>query len=133
MNTKFTMQLVAVFLFVLGIGFLFLPNEIIKLFKFNPDSLLVLILQFCGGLYIGFAILNWMLRGQYIGGIYSRSLVLANLVHFLVGALSFIKIIFKTSLVPVVWIVGLFYVVFAITFSVVLLKNPKQITSKING
>lgn len=127
------MQSVAVFLLVMGIVFLFLPNEIIQLFKFKPDNLLVLILQFCGGLYIGFAILNWMLRGQYIGGIYSRSLVLANLVHFLVGALSFIRILFKNTFVPLVWMVGLFYILFAITFSVILFKNPKQIIPEING
>lgn len=34
-------------------------------------------------LYLGFAVLNWMARGNLIGGVYSRPVALGNFAHFL--------------------------------------------------
>jgi len=44
-----------------------------------------------GGLYLGFAMLNWMNRNAPVGGIYGRPLLTANLIHFLIVSLMLIK------------------------------------------
>lgn len=47
---------------------------------------------------LGFSLLNWMSRGNVIGGIYLRPLTLANLMLFGVSALSLSRSVFAGDL-----------------------------------
>lgn len=70
------------------------------------------------------AMLNYMARGVTIGGIYSRPLVTANLLHFLVGALALIKYAAGAQNALPVWTAAALYSIFAILFAVTMLTHP---------
>ena len=46
-------------------------------------------MQIIGSLYFALAILNWMSKGSFIGGIYNRPIAIANLTHFVIAGLAF--------------------------------------------
>ena len=124
MNTKTIMIASSVFLLTSGIAYTFLPDELLNSLNVEDTSLLKLILQLTGALYLGFAVLNWMQRKQIIGGIYGRPLLLANMIHFISGAFAFIKIFTILSPSAVIMLYGLLYLAFASFFSILLFKNP---------
>ena len=81
--------------------------------------------QILGALYFGFAMLNWMLKGGIIGGIYNRPAVIANISHFFIGALALIKGALGTDELPYgFWILTAVYMVFTVLFGWVLFRNP---------
>ena len=92
MNTRVLMTLAAVFMAIAGITGTFLPREVLVIHHTEPGRGSVLVVQAAGALYLGFAIMNWMSRGNLIGGIYSRPLALGNLVYFLNVALATARI-----------------------------------------
>jgi hypothetical protein len=76
------MTLSAALTAALGVGGSFLPQEILARFESAPDWFPILVVQVAGALYLAFAILNWMARGNLIGGIYASPLALGNFMHF---------------------------------------------------
>jgi hypothetical protein len=82
------MILAAAFMAVGGIGCTFFTREVLVMHGTTPDRGSVLVVQMAGALYLGFAIMNWMARGNLMGGIYSRPLALGNFVYFLNMALA---------------------------------------------
>lgn len=81
-----------------------------------------------GALFLGFGLLNWMAKGSIIGGIYNKPLVIGNLMHFGVGAITLLKIVFKLNdnqniLVPLTVI----YTLFGLAFTFVFMNNPKVV------
>lgn len=111
-----------------GLDLLFAPAETLSAFAVGANPLLSTVAQVMGALYLGFAMLNWMARGSTIGGIYNRPLVLANLTHFVVGALAFLKAANKIPGSAVTWIVVAAYAVFAIGFGTLLFGSPRVAT-----
>jgi hypothetical protein len=91
MNTRGLMQASALFMAIVGITTSFLPQEILAHAGSKPETLPVIALQMLGAFYLGFAILNWMARGNLIGGIYSRPVALGNFAHFAICASVLIK------------------------------------------
>jgi hypothetical protein len=83
LNTKILFTISAIFLGLVGIGFSFLPDEIIMYLNIESNPFLTLLLQLLGSLYLGFGIMNWMAKGSLIGGIYNRPIVIGNSMHFL--------------------------------------------------
>jgi hypothetical protein len=77
------MTLAAAFMTVGGIAGTFFPREVLMMHETEPSRGSVLVGQVAGALYLGFAIMNWMSRGNLIGGIYSRPAALGNFVYFL--------------------------------------------------
>ena len=75
----------------LGVAASFFSHELLRVAGATVETQAVLIVQVCGALYIGFAFLNWYLRGFVIGGIYNRPLAVANLLHFAVVAITLLK------------------------------------------
>src|SRR5687768_15066617 len=91
MNTKLIMTFSAICLGLGGIALSFLPYELQVYFGLHPGVSLSLIIQVLGALYFAFAMLNWMARGSFIGGIYNRPIAVANLTHFFMGSIALIK------------------------------------------
>ena len=91
--SKILMTISALYLGIIGMCLSFLPEEIIIYLNINSNVITTLLFQLLGALYLGFGILNWMLKGSRIGGIYNRPVLMGNLMHFLVGAIALIKIV----------------------------------------
>jgi hypothetical protein len=119
----------AAFMGVLGIAASFFSHELLRYAGATVETPAVLLVQVCGALYLGFAFLNWYLRGFVIGGIYNRPLAVANLVHFAVVAITLLKAAPALDS-PLVWVITAAYVVFAAWFGLVMFsaaplgKNP---------
>ncbi|MEL6658766.1 MAG: hypothetical protein AAFY48_21275 [Bacteroidota bacterium] len=109
----------------LGFVFLFLPNTLTQELHLSATPMLEYILQLMGGLYLGLAMLSWMSRGQAIGGIYNRPLIMANFIFLLIGTLSMLR---ASALILSTGVVGLFlaiyYLAFTISFTLLLFRSP---------
>ena len=122
MNTKLLMSCSAAVMGITAIAFTFFPQEFASYFKL-PDASIIL-LQLLGGLYFGFAILNWSAKGNLMGGIYSRPVAIGNLAHFVVGGLALLKFVTRNTTASCVWIAVILYSVFAIFFGIVVFTSP---------
>ncbi|AGA77902.1 hypothetical protein [Echinicola vietnamensis] len=125
MNTKFIMTASAIFMFGLGIGFTFLPNELALHIGAGQSPVSIISLQLLGALYIAFGAMNWMQKNGLIGGIYNRPLILGNFGHFMIGGMALIKFLFSDyPKGPVVWGVAVIYLIFAVFFGRLMFKSP---------
>jgi len=125
MNTKLIMTISAVVLAVAGISLSFFPNEIARYIGLDASKTSQLVMQALGALYFGFAMLNWMAKGSFIGGIYNKPLVVGNMSHFMIGCLALIKSVLSISK-PTYQLVLLtaVYTIFAIIFGILFIRNP---------
>ncbi len=112
------MAATALFLGLLGVALLFIPQELASYFQMEDSS--VLALQLMGGMYFAFAMLNWMYKANTIGGIYGRPVALANFTHFFIGALTLIKIVMLSDHSISMLLACLSYCVFASAFAYLL-------------
>jgi Na+-driven multidrug efflux pump len=110
---------------VTGIALSFFPQEITTLLNAHITTTLTVILQLLGSLYFGFAMLNWLAKDSLLGGIYNRPIVVANVTHFVIGALALLKVLSQNQEM-VIWIMAIGYAFFAILFSLVMYKNPEK-------
>lgn len=117
------MSISATLMAVLGAGLIFMPNNIAQYAGFDSNTATALILQVLGSLYFAFAMLNWMSKGNLIGGIYGRPIAVGNFTHFFVGGLGLIKAAIAS---PTVLIVSFatFYAIFAGVFGLILFTHP---------
>jgi ABC-type multidrug transport system permease subunit len=122
MNTKLLMSASAVVMGITGITLSFFPQEFVSLFKMADTNIIVL--QLLGGLYFGFAMLNWAAKANLTGGIYSRPVAIGNLTHFVIGGLALLKFATRNITTTYIWIAVILYLVFAILFGFVLFTNP---------
>ena len=125
MTTKLLMTSSAAFLAVLGVGFTFLPQELLAHVGAQPEWIPVLLIQLLGALCLGVASLNWMSRASLIGGIYGRPVSMTNFFTFAVGALALLKGLFARPFEPEVAAVAAIYSAFGIWFGFVLFTNPE--------
>ena len=125
MKTKLLMTSSAVFFGIIGILLSFLPNEIAEYLSVEPTIITILFLQILGALYLGFGILNWTAKGTLIGGIYNRPIALGNLMHFVVGAITLVKVISNIQThTEIIIFLTVFYVIFALLFAYIIKTNP---------
>lgn len=125
MNTKIIMASCAFTLAAAGIMLTFMPDEILNYFEFPPTTILQVLLQITGALYFAFAMLNWMSKSSPVGGIYNKPIAMANFMHFIIGAIALIKLIFANSDLPfAVWIMAGVYAIFAIVFGLINFRSP---------
>lgn len=124
MHTRLLMTASAAFLAALGIGITFLPQELLAHLGAQPQGRLVLVIQLLGALYLGLAMLNWMNRGTYIGGIYARPVSMANFFHFVVGAVALAKATLAQSFSIEVAVMAAIYTAFGAWFGLVLFTHP---------
>lgn len=126
MNTKILMMSSALTMAAAGVLLEFLPHEVLSYFGASPAGVAPLFLQLTGALYLGFAMMNWMAKTVLIGGIYARPLAIGNFVHFLVGALAFLKHAFSGGS-PAVWALAAVYALFAALFGYVFYTHPSKV------
>lgn len=127
MNTKYLMTISAVFYAVIGLILSFLPQETSMFFDINPAPINILFLQILSGFFLGFAMLNWMTKNTPIGGIYNKPIALANLLQFIVGAISIFKLVGQIDTHKEIIIVfTTIYIIFASLFLYVFKTNPTK-------
>ncbi len=119
-NTRVLMVSSALFMGVLGIIATFLPQEIFTYNNIEPAAITVTIVKITGALYLGFAVLNWMARGNVIGGIYSRPVAMGNFLHFMVIAIMLIKQLVSGEVTTAMLAGSIFYSIFALCFGYIL-------------
>ena len=125
MNTRIIMTTSAVFLAIIGISLTFFPVEIANYLVFGVESILILVLQVMGGLFFGFAMLNWMAKESVIGGIYNKPLVTANMAQFVVGGLALLKDLIHHPDKPlIIWLLTGFYTIFGLLFAILFVRSP---------
>ncbi|WP_138431024.1 hypothetical protein [Fodinibius saliphilus] len=125
-KTKALMVASATVLGVLGVGASFLPQELLSYFDIIVNGNAVLVVKALGGLYIGFALLNWMARSNIIGAIYSRPVAIGNFAHFLIVAIAMIKhLINSFTSIPLV-VLTILSTFFAISFGYLLIAGGKS-------
>ena len=122
MNTKLLMSLSAVIMGITGIILTFFPQEIAGFFKMADTN--TILLQVLGGLYFGFAMLNWAAKANLTGGIYSRPVTIGNFSHFVIVGLALLKFGTRNTTNTYVWIAVILYLVFAILFGIVFFTSP---------
>jgi len=117
----------AAFLGALGLVASFAPQELLAYLGVAPVLPgAVLITEIAGALYLGFAYLNWMARGNAIGGIYSRPIALGNFLHFVVVGASLVRSAAVWSDRPDMLAVLVIYVLYGAWFGVTLFRSPRQ-------
>lgn len=124
MPTKWLMSASALLMAALGLAATFLPQEAAAALGVGPAGTAVLLLQVTGGLYLGFAMLNWFARAAAIGGIYNRPIVTGNLLHFTVVALAFAKTAAGGRRDAAFLTLTAIYVLFAAWFGRAVLSSP---------
>jgi hypothetical protein len=67
---------------------LFAPDELARALEATSSRTLSLTVQLIGSGFLSLAVLNWMSRGNRIGGIYARPTGIANLLMFMTAAFS---------------------------------------------
>lgn len=90
-NTKHLMVAAAIALGLAGLAVSFAPAEFLGLLGLAAAEPMPVLMNLMGGLYLGFALVNWMAKDNMIGGVYARPVAIGNFLHFFVGALSLAK------------------------------------------
>lgn len=111
---------------ILGVAMIFLSMEILNYFKMAQNQFALLLIQFIGALYFGFAMLNWMAKGLLAGGIYGRPVVIGNMTHFIVATLPMLKTISSESSLAFL-ILSIIYLIFTLAFIYIFYTAPKQV------
>lgn len=125
MNTKLVMIASALFLGLVGLLCLFLPD--LMLFFFESDSRAAQpLVQMLGGALFAFAILNWTSKDSLLGGIYGRGTVLGNFTLFAIGAITLGKSLLNYPGNLVGWGMLIGYALFAIAFGLLLFGRAEK-------
>jgi hypothetical protein len=122
-NTRLLMGASALALGTGGLAATFLPQEVLGSLGAHASGPGVALVQLFGAALLGFGFVNWMAKGSLVGGIYSRPIVLGNLVHFASGALTLARLVPGRASVPLLAIAAV-YALFAVTFAVILFGDP---------
>ena len=125
MKTKIIMTSSALFYWITGVLFSFLPDEIANYLSMESTAVNLLSFQLLSALYLGFGMQNWMARKTIIGGIYNRPIAIGNLMHFAVGAIALIKITSDIQMHSKIVIpLTIIYVIFALLFLHIFRTHP---------
>ena len=122
----------AVILGALGILLTFMPVEASGYLMLNNSPVQPVIMQLLGALYFALAMLDWMTRTSYIGGIYNRPIAIANLSHFMIAGLALLKAVIKDDFLPtILWLLAAIYLIFAILFAGIVFGSPVKNHKKV--
>jgi hypothetical protein len=111
------LTLSAIVLFIAGGAALFAADEATRLLDPAPSRAMPLMVQLAGSGLLGFAALDWMSRGNRIGGIYARPIGIGNLLLFLTAALSLGKPAIFGGLPPAVAVIAAVFALLAVSFA----------------
>jgi quinol-cytochrome oxidoreductase complex cytochrome b subunit len=123
-NTRIVLSASAIVLGAAGVAAIFAPQEILAAMSVGDGGMLPVMMQLLGTVWFAFALMNWTARGSLIGGIYNRPVAIANLAHFMVGALALAKAAARTPAPAPLLMLTTVYVVLAIAFGLVFFRSP---------
>ena len=123
MNTRILMGASAVVMAAAGVAGLFLPQEVAAALGVSASGVLPSLLQIHAAILLGVAMINWMAKDSLIGGIYNRPVLVGNVAHFAIGAITLLKLVAGNAAPPVI-VATAIYVVFAIGFGMLLFRSP---------
>jgi len=106
-----------------GAGLIFVPNEIAHYYGLVGAGDALILLQILGAFYFAFAMINWMSKGNLIGGIYNRPIAIGNFTHFFVAGLALIKAAIASPSALMVGFAAV-YSTFAGLFGLILFTHP---------
>lgn len=124
MNTKVIITVSAFFLGIIGLFFLFAPDETINLLNIKIDQSYVI--QLMGSSFIALGIIDWMAKSIVLGGIYGRAIIVGNLSNYLTG--SFVLIDNASEVISL--IVLSVYIIFTLLFGILLFSDPLKKSSE---
>lgn len=108
-----------------GVILTFAPDMVLRSLNIDANPTSILFGQVIGGLYFGYAMLNWMTKESLIGGIYNRPIAVANFTHFLIAGLAIAKkLISNPGLPTTLWTAGVVYAVLGLIFIIILFRHP---------
>lgn len=108
----------------LGLAMTFAPRELLAYTGSAATPLGTLVVQVAGGLYLGFAMLNWMAKENLIGGIYGRPVALGNFLHFFIVAAALVRAEAGVHRQGAMLVGAIVYVPLAAWFGVVTFTSP---------
>lgn len=83
LDTRLLMSASALYMALVGLTAALFEEELLAHFGTSTTGFPIALAGVVAGLYLGFAVLNWMARGNLIGGVYSRPVALGNFAQFL--------------------------------------------------
>ena len=89
--TRVLLTMSAVFLAILGVGAIFLPQETLAYLDAPQPGALPVLVELLGAHSLACALLNWMAKDSLIGGVYNRPVAMGNLGHFGIGTIVLLK------------------------------------------
>lgn len=125
MNPRITKAIVTTFagiLVAMGIALTFLPAEV-GATVIGPGTSEI-ILALLGSALFGLGYLNWLTRQAPIGGIYGRPVLIANLVHFVVGGLALVRYCLAESVSQWLWCIAVVYVAGMVFYGALMFYGP---------
>jgi hypothetical protein len=123
MTSRAIASLSAALLGLAGAILLFAGDVVANRLAPGAPPVVAVLAQLLGGAWLGLAALNWFTRGQAIGGIYGRPVVLSNLVAYFVSAATLLKATAWTS-VDVMLVAGGVAAAMAAFYSWLLFRSP---------
>jgi len=128
-QTRALMAASALALALLGLPCIFAPDVVLQKLTGATSAAAELLVQVTGAMYLGFASLNWMGKGNLIGGIYGRPVAIGNLLHFLVAAIALLKGLSALGGPRFLWPIAIGYASFALGFALVVFRSPPAVKS----
>lgn len=124
MISSIVSRLSAAILLLGGVTLLFAPDVVLPALvpAFPPAAMWLG--QLLAAAWLGVAALNWLQRGALLGGIYGRSVVLANVALYFISALSLLRALVDGTAPAVLWLVFAPLAVLAIVYGALLLRGP---------
>ena len=80
--------------------------------------------QLLAAAWLGIAALNWLQRSALLGGIYGRATVSANVLVYVVSALSLLRALIGHTAPPVLWAVFMPLAALAATYTALMMRGP---------
>jgi hypothetical protein len=124
LSTKLLLSASALVLGLAGMASTFLPQEIATALGLHAERTVIILFQIVGACFLAFAMMNWTARGSLIGGIYNRSVAIANLTHFMIGGIGLLKIVAAGDRRMPIVIAATLYTLFALGFARVFFSSP---------
>src|SRR5687768_1832930 len=97
MNTRILMTASAIFMGIAGAAGLFLPQEILSARDAPATGVFPALVQLHAAVLLGFAMTNWVAKDSLIGGIYNRAVAVGNGAHFVIGAITLLKLVVRDA------------------------------------
>ncbi|MCC6165193.1 MAG: hypothetical protein IT182_17745 [Acidobacteria bacterium] len=124
MRTQWLCLSSAAFLVAIGLALTFMPQELLAQVGERATGPVVLLARLTGAMALAFAWLDWLARNQRIGGIYQRPLVLANLLHFMMGSLTLLRLSTAGDLGSYAFVLLVPYAVLALWWGITMTTSP---------